>query len=598
MLRRNRQFEELIGEVRAGRVDRREFLKRAAAIGLSASTIGLALRAEAALAQEGSPAAGGAGETITSITTEEYLKNVREAFPFEEPQNQGGQVILGDSTDISTVNAMLAGDSPTFDVILGTVYETLYGSSVINGQPVPSGLANFWEIAPDGVTYTFHLNEDAVWHDGEPVTAEDVVFSFDAALNPETGTTYLTSNEAAIASYKAIDEHTFQLVAKDRLVTFLYDVFVPIMPKHIWENVPPAEWATDPGSIGTDPSRVIGSGPFKFVEWVQGDHVTLTKFDDYYADVPNIQEFIFRVLPDDAAAVQALRTGEVDIVDGVPPAQFEELEAAEGIEAEAYDTFSFTWYAYNLDPEKTTLFQDKEVRQALFYALDREAIVESILLGFGEVAQGTQPILSIAYAPDKLATRYDYNPERAQELLEQAGWVDTDGDGIREKNGQPLRFEAMTSEGAATNEQMIAYMQEAWREIGVDMQPVFVPFPTLLDAINETHDFDMVLLGFGWDPSGNQEAMFACASYEGSFNVMKYCNEQYDALNEQQKREFDQAARINLLIEQSNIINDDLPVGIVAFRQDRTAFSEALHNFFPIGLGLLWSLSYIWVEQS
>lgn len=595
MVRPKGQFEALIEEVNAGRLDRRAFMKRASAIGLSASAIGLALRTVPALGQD-----AGTGGVIQSITREEYAAQLREQYQFAENPTKGGQVILGDSTDISGVNAMLMGDSPTNDVFLGPVFETLVGGSVITGEPVP-GLADSWEIAADGITYTFKLNQDAKFHDGSDLTIDDVIFSIERRIDPETGGQYATGVADVVESFRAVDDQTLEVVSKGPIATFLIDFggYVPIISKAIWENTPGADWPTDPGSTGQPTEeavkRVIGTGPFKFVEWVQGDHVTLARNDDYWdkvtGQVPNVDEFIFRVLPDDSATVQALKTGEIDIVDIVPPASVEELQTEETTVA-IYDTFSFGWYGYNLDPEKTTLFQQKEVRQALFYGLDREAIVENINLGFGEVAQGTQPVLSIAYAPDQVTTKYNYDPDKANQLLDQAGWTPGD-DGIRQKDGQRLSFEILTSEGAATNEQTVAYMQEAWLELGVEAQPVFVPFPTLLDTINETHDYDIVLLGFNWDVTGSQETMFACTSYEGGFNVMKYCNEEWDRLNAEQKKTLDPAKRRELLIQLSNIANEDLPVGIISFRKDRTGHTTRLVDFYPNGFGLLWSLPFV-----
>ncbi|HEV2128202.1 MAG TPA: ABC transporter substrate-binding protein, partial [Thermomicrobiales bacterium] len=133
------------------------------------------------------------------------------------------------------------------------------------------------------VTYTFHLNPNARWHDGEPLTAEDVVFSFDAILDETSLSWSYWAVDLALESYRAIDDHTVELVARDRLAVFVENTarLVPIVVKHVWEGIAPGDWGTDPGAIGTDPDRVIGSGPFRFVEWIAGDHVTLVGNDDY-----------------------------------------------------------------------------------------------------------------------------------------------------------------------------------------------------------------------------------------------------------------------------------------------------------------------------
>ena len=167
----------------------------------------------------------------------------------------------------------------------------------------------------------------------------------------------------------------------------------------------------------------IGTGPFKFQEWRQGESVTLVRNDDYYGKVPYIDTYTLRIWPDQTAVVNALLNGEIDAA-GLEPADIAAVEGTPGITVVHYPTRSFTYYEFNLDPEVTTKWQDKRVRQALLYALDRESIVNDILLGYAEVAQGTQPVISYAYAPDEITTKYTYDPEKAKALLAEAGWTD------------------------------------------------------------------------------------------------------------------------------------------------------------------------------
>src|SRR5215216_6109979 len=455
-------------------IDRRRFMTRAGALGLATGTLG-ALAPMLARAQDATPdTASASGEAIRSMTREEYHAQLREAFAFEEPQNQGGQVIWSQTSDISTVNGLLTADYPTI-YVTGAIFEPLVGASPIDGQIVPA-LADSYEIAPDGRTYTFHLNKDAKWHDGTDVTAEDVKFTFDVALDEKSPNPRRSTIVPQLESYRVIDDDTFEMVAKEPFATFLYDVPWPVftMPKHIWEGVAPEAWPNDPGSTGQDPARVVGTGPFKFQEWRQGESVTLVRNDAYYDQeaVPVIDELVMRVLPDPATEVQALKAGEIDIVEVTPAPQVEEVQNTEGLKVEIYPGYSFSYVGLNMDPEKTTLFQDQRVRAALFIAIDKEAIKNNIYLGLGEVARGTQPKLSFAYAPESIEETYDYDPERAKQLLADAGWADTNGDGIVEKDGQDFRFELLTSSGGgAVLDQLLAELQQRWQEIGVEMTP-------------------------------------------------------------------------------------------------------------------------------
>ena len=401
-----------------------------------------------------------------------------------------------------------------------------------------------------------------------------------------------------LASSRVVDPDTVELTSNGTLATFLFDVpWLPILPQHLWEGVPFDHWASDPGSTGTDPSRVIGTGPFRLAEWEPGDHATLRRNDAYYGAVPVIDEYVVAVSPDEVATAAALQAGRVDIADFVPATQVAELQATAGV---AVATFPSPWFAYylvNLDPAKTTLFQDRAVREALFVALDRRALVDAAYLGLGQVAQGTQPPVSFAYAPDRMMPAYAYDPERARALLAKAGWADTDGDGTVDKGGQAFAFALMYREGNADIERMLPAMQAAWRAIGVAMTPKPVPFPVLAEALDETHDFAMIALNQAGDASGNQGSLFRCDAYAGGSNSMRYCNPAYDALDDQQLQELDPAARRELLIRETTIIWDDLPIGVIAYR-DGVGYRTRLHNVHPTGWGgPLWSLPWVWVES-
>ena len=532
-------------------------------------------------------------EPVRSPTREEFVTQLEEEMGYTEAATPGGSFIDSNVNDVQTIHPLIADDADS-NAASGLLYDGLIGGDVRTGQPAPTGLADFWEIAPDGRTYTFHLNKNAKWHDGVDVTAEDVQFSFDALANPDLGSSYSSNFLDATESWRVIDEHTFEVVAKEPIFTFLYELHSVVVPKHIWESVPISEWRTDGGATGQDPSRVVGSGPFKFQEWRQGESISYVRNDDYYQKAPYIDSYVIRIWPDQTSVTNAFLAGELD-VSAVEPADVETVEATEGLKVNVYPTRSFTYYMTNLDPEKTTLFGDKAVRQALFFALDRESIVNDILLGYAEVARGTQPVISYAYAPDQITTVYDFDPEKAKSLLAEAGWTDTDGDGIVDKDGTRFAFEMIYPSGTPTTDQMVAYMQDAWQAVGVEMTPRAMEFAAMVETITGEHDFEVAMLGFGWDASFIQDAMFGCDQYEGGFNMMKYCNEQVDELNYQAKRTFDDDARRELLIEATNLVNEDLPVGVMHFRKAISGYSDRLQNFEPSSWGV--DLTYVWIQQ-
>ena len=540
-------------------------------------------------------------ESIAPPSRETVLQQIREEYDLSEPETTGGQVIYGQTSDIDTMNLMISGDIYS-NLVAGWVFEYLVSVHPLDGSYIP-GLADTWEVAEDGRTYTFELNPNVTWHDGTPFTADDVVFSFDATLAEDTLSPRRSSVAQYLESYRAIDDHTVELVASDVYATFLDNTvgLVAIMPKHIWGDVPPAEWGTDPGATGDDPARVVGTGPGIFVERVPGDHVTIRKNPEYWDDPWqwNVDEWIYRVIPESSAATQALLTGEIDAVN-VSSTEAPTLTDESDVELTVYDTSSVNWYSLNQDPARSELFVDARVRQAMMYALDRQLMAEQVYNGYAIQADGTQPVLSIAYRPEETNTIYNYDPDKARQLLEEAGWVDEDGDGVREKDGVRFSFECLFSEGFAIYEQQIPYMQQAWGEVGLEMNPSSVPFPTLQDAVN-TGDFDMANWGFNWgsSPDGNQQDMFGCdALPPQGFNVMRYCNERYDELVMQADRTLprDGEERIDLLIEASNIVNDEQAAAYLVFQKAIYGNRTTLHNFYPNGHTAWWSMPFIWTE--
>jgi peptide/nickel transport system substrate-binding protein len=552
----------------------------------------------AAAAQEASPAGSptGIGQELHSKTRDEMRSELKAAFANDEPPgNTDGTYVVGATSDLQSLNPFLANSSPSLDIV-PLVYDYLLGSDPRTGEPAPGKLTDSWDIAADGVTYTFHLNKDAKWQDGVDFTAADVDFSLQALADPATKSTYTGAFNDAVASWKVLDDDTIQIVAKEVRFNFLYDIqALLVVPAHIWQNVPHAQWAADPGSTGQDPSRVVGTGPFKFESWTQGQEVRLTRNDNYYDEKWNIKEYIFRIFPDSESQFNAFLNGEIDRVN-LEPEQVETVKNTPDLDWASYPDRGFTYYEFNLNPDTTTLFQDTAVRQALMYALDRDAIVKNIFLGFAEVAQGTQPQISYAYAPQEITTPYTYDPEKAKQLLAQAGWTDTNGNGTVDKGGQELSFELLYASGSAWRDSLTAYMQDAWKAIGVDMKPHAMELSAMNDATTINPTFQVAMYGFQWDATFIQDALFGCAQYQVGFNDMKYCNPTLDELNREAKREFDKEKRRELLVQAANIVNDDQPVGIIDFQMGITGWNKRVHNERPGAWG---NQSYvgIWVES-
>ena len=593
-------------DVIEGRLDRRALLLMARSFGISAGGMMVLAKVKPAFAQDASPVASPAADlSYTSITAAEAEAQLLADFPMSDAATTGGTVILGNAVGLSTTNVALSADFPT-QPLMAMVNEPLLVANPKDAQWVP-GLAEQWEIAPDGKTYTFHLRRDVTWHDGTPFTADDVIFSMDMMSAPDSPSLNGSSFAASVASHRKIDDYTVEAVASSvaAQVVFLTGMNLWILPKHIWEGVPYADWKTDGGSTGEDPSRVVGTGAIKLTGFdISTGVATFERFDDYYGKVPYLDKILLQTWPDLTTSVEALRAGQVDVILGqVPPTDANSLKDEPGFTVGIYDTNALYFLSMNLDPAHTTLFEDVRTRQALAYALDRQSVVDNLLLGYGEVAQGSQATLSIAYAPDKIQTHYDYNPEKAKQLLADAGWTDEDGDGVVELNGQKLAFSLVYGGGEAFWGQHAAYIQEAYAAIGAAMTPEPVDFSTVLLPIivgtPPTYDYEMLGTSFGWDFSGDQSGMFGTAAYEVGFNFMKYSNPDVDKLYEQASLELDPEKRIGYLVEATNLVNEDIPMNVLIFIKQMTAYSSRLQNYTPNYTGgIFWSLPYVWLSES
>ena len=580
-----------------GTSNRRQFVQQATVTGISAGAA--AMIARSVVAQDATPEATPAGEMIPSVTRDQFLSSLKQKYPIEPATSAGGQVFFASTADIASTHPHVYGDVASTWVV-GPMFSTLVGGSPVDGTIVPD-LADSWDTAADGLTYTFYLNRNATFHDGTPVTTADVVFSFDSILNELSPSLSRGGVIQLLKSYRAIDDHTFEITALSASSLFLSKVpaAVAIVPKHIWEAIPVENWGESPGSTGEDPAMVIGSGAFKFVERVGSDHITIARNDKYFVPelIPTIDTFTLRVIPEAASTIQALQTGEIDIT-LVPTAQADSLQTSNpDLVINVSDTWGFTYLIPNLHPEKGTFFKDLATRQALYYALDREALLDAILFGYGVIANGPQPPLSPAYAPDKLTTHFSYDPEKAKSLLEEAGWVDSDGDGVRERDGVVFAIRLVFYDLDRATTQALTYVQQALGEVGIQVEVVPVK-DAIVDAFTNA-DFDLSYTTIFWTADGDQGAIFRCdAAFPDGFNLSFWCNPEYDALDDQQLVELDRPTRIEILEQMSDIVNEDVPYVILYYPQEIAGSSARLRNFYPNGYSLLWSLNFVWIDES
>lgn len=475
---------------------------------------------------------------------------------------KGGHVVEGNFSDVRTFNSMLSSDTASNQVI-GLMFDGLLNSKA-TGELVPALASDMPKVSSDGMTYTFKLRSGLKWSDGQALTSDDVKFTYALAQDPAYKDV-ASPRRGDLSKYiKSIDTPDQQTV-----VFNMTQVFAPflashgqygILPKHVLGTLDAK--AINTADFNTAPT--VCNGAFKFVKWDKGAQVTLARNDNYWAGAPYLDQWIYKVLPDSVAVTNQLKTGEIDI-GPVDPGQADSLKGVDSVTMTEFPVAIFTFYAYQLDPSKPAgpLFQDKAVRQALVYALDRQSMVNAIFFNHGVVADSVEPPISWAHVKPK--TIYNFDKNKANSLLDSAGWA-KGADGTRAKNGLKLKFTMMTNAGNKQRESCLTYMQQAWSAIGVDATPSLIQFPQLVSQIVDVRTFDMFLVGFSWSQDPDEAPLFHSRNTApGGFNGAFFKNDQVDQLLDQALTTLDQNKRKQLYAQFQDIMADEVPAPILVF---------------------------------
>ncbi|MFH1847663.1 MAG: peptide-binding protein, partial [Candidatus Omnitrophota bacterium] len=395
----------------------------------------------------------------------------------------GDAIVVGSIGDARTLVPILASDSGSQDIV-GPVFNGLLKfDRDIN---LVGDLAESWEVSKEGLVITFHLRKNVKWHDGKPFTARDVEFTYKSLINPAVRTPYGGDFEK-VKELRVLDDHTVQVTYKEPFSPGLASWGMWIMPEHILGN-------EDLNS--TDFSRrPVGTGPYKFEKWKTGEKIGLVFNPDYFEGRPCIDRYIYRVIPDSATMFLELRTKGVDMM-GLTPLQHkrhtENKFFKENFQKFRYPSFGYTYMAYNL---KDPRFSDRRVRQAINCAVDKNEIIRGVLLGMGRVCTG--PFVPESWAYNRDVIPAEYNPAKAAELLESAGWEDTDGDGWLDKNGNAFEFTIITNQGNNERKMAAEIIQRRLSEIGIRVRIKILEWSVFITEVVDKRKFEAILLGWG-----------------------------------------------------------------------------------------------------
>ncbi|MEZ4831300.1 MAG: ABC transporter substrate-binding protein [Caldilineaceae bacterium] len=406
---------------------------------------------------------------------------------------------------------------------------------------MPTQLAESWEVSDDGLVWTFTLRNDMMWSDGEQVNAEDFKFTYDAIAS-DLVETPRKSNVALISSIETPDPQTVVITFSEVKCDGLLDLGLGLLPSH--------KFAADFSDIMTSPENEapsVSAGPIVFQSWTRDDNLTSVSNPNYFLGAPYMEGWIYKEIPDPGARLAQLQSGEVSYI-GVQPEQLATVELDPNLNIYKFKDDGYSYIALNqsnpanpqpgLDEEGNVVEQeahpilgDKNVRKAIAHALDYQTIIDQVYLGQGySLASNVLPAVEWAFN-DSIAP-YDYDTEAAIALLEEAGWVDSDGDGIREKDGNTLTLSLLTNAGNTTREDLGALVQDQLNSIGFEINFEAIEFGTMIEQmLGQT--YDMVIIGWtglGTDPNDDAFWSREFDSPGSGFNFVSFSNDRVDEL--------------------------------------------------------------------
>jgi peptide/nickel transport system substrate-binding protein len=431
-------------------------------------------------------------------------------------------------------------------------------------------LATSWEPAPDGLSWTFKLRQNVKWHDGKPFTAADVKFTLENIMNTQVNALF-RSNLVGLKSVDIVDDYTAKLNLDKPFSSLPIQLGynVAMAPKHLLEG-------QDLNTAAEYIQKPIGTGPFRIKEIQKGSFISMEANPDYYDGRPNLDGLVFKIIPEINTQVAQLRTGELDLALIEPPHK-ETLRGQQNLNFLTVEQPNTFYFCLNNSREP---FTDKRVRLALTLGANRQLMVERILRGEAPLAAGPYGT-AFGDFQNKALKPYPYDPERAKQLLGEAGWT-PGADGIMEKDGKKMSFGFMVDKGNPTREQMALALQQDWKRIGVDIQIDIQEFNVYLQRGNQRPgDYDART---GWRITAPDPDKTSEYTTTGTNNHYAYSNPEVDKLMEEGKAESNPQKRVEIYSKIQQLIYDDLPIIWVYYWTEIIALNKAVNGLPEMGI--------------
>ncbi|HDP97585.1 MAG TPA: peptide-binding protein [bacterium] len=451
-------------------------------------------------------------------------------------------------------------------------------------------LAESWSFSPDGRELEFKLRENVHWEDGVEVTTEDVIFTYQKAID-HTTKTIVHYAFSRIDTVLALDKYRFKVFYNQPYVYAVFRWDIGLLPKHILTGK----------DINTNEfnRRPVGYGMFKFVNWASNEQIIIEANENSYWGRPYLDRMIFRIIPESAVQILELKAGNLDLVTRLHTTQFvRDLvgpEVEQNINKYEYeDTFMYG-LVFNL---KVDLFQDKRIRQAIYHAIDKQSIIQGVQLGKGRPGWG--PIPPESWAHNSNIKKYPHDPQQALELLASAGWKDHNGDGFLDQDGKNFEFTALSFQNESV-QQIVTIIQQQLKKVGIKMKIKVVEWSVYLNSFVAKRNFDVCVTRGGqgvMDP----DLVFTFHSsqiHDTEYNWASYINPTVDTLIEKSLTTFDVDKRKQYFFKAQQIIAEDVPVIYLYLRNSMLAVNKRVQGVRPLPspLGFDHNLDYWWIPK-
>ncbi|HED39160.1 MAG TPA: ABC transporter substrate-binding protein, partial [Chromatiales bacterium] len=453
-------------------------------------------------------------------------------------------------------------------------------------------IARSWDVSDDGLKLTFRLRKDVVFSDGQPLTSDDVVFTFDFIMNETIAAPRARAYFEKMKSVTALDDYTVVFEFKEPYFNALSLAGgMSIMARHFYEP-----YLQTPEAFNQSKGLLLGSGPYRLQDpkgWTPDlGMVELERNPRYWGPIlPAFDRLLWKVIENDSARLTTFRNGEIDIYSARPreyKALLDDGELSDRTQHFEYmsPTAGYSYIGWNQGSiDKPSRFADKRVRQAMTYLTDRKRIIDEIMLGYGEVA--ISPFNPRSHQHNKALTARDYDPEKAKALLKEAGYEDRNGDGVLEDaNGEPFEFELVYFQGNEDTKRIVLFLKDLYAGAGVLLHPKPTEWSVMLDLLGK-RNFDAITLSWSSGVETDIFQMFHGSQTEnGGDNFVGNKNPELDKLIDEARATVDEAKRMPLWQQTEAIMYDDQPYTFLMRRKSMVFIDKRIHNIAQTKLGL------------